>query len=717
MNPVPFPPPKAASLVSAPGATGDRANEIDLLDLLRTIWRGKWLILFVTLIAVGMTAAYLWWVAVPLYTATAVVSLENRDEKVVDFESVVSGIGSDEASINTEVEVLRSRRLMDKLVERLDLNADPEFNGYLRPADPWSIGGVLALVLGPGEPDAEPSPRVVGDKVVKAVLKALTITNIRDSYVFQITAETRDPEKSALIADTLADLYIRDQLDVKFQQTEQATEWLSERVSQLKDELDEAENAVQEFNSQIELISPERLAVLNAQLKDFRDRYADLAAQQSSLEPQVAELEAAGESGDYARMAAVAEVPALTNLLERLAGGTEADRELFESRFEQIVERARFEAERRVAQLETMAKSIADLERQVAAQSTESLKLEQLEREAEASRLIYEYFLGRLKETSVQQGIQQPDARVLSYAMLPIEASSPRKGLLVTVSTLLGLFFGSILVLLLEMRSNSFRTAEQMEQVTGTAVIGQIPRAPYSRRQRILDYIVSKPTSAMVEAVRNLRTSILLSAADRTPQIIMMTSSMPGEGKTTLSLALAHNLAGMDKNVLVIEGDIRRRTFREFFDLQNRHGLLTAVIDEMPIEDIVYHDQKLGVDILMGERATINAADFFSSGRFAAFLERARDIYDFIVIDTPPVLMVPDARVIAQFSDAVVYVVHWDKTPRKQVTQGIQSFATVNAPVTGLVLSQIDPRGMKSYGYSGTYGQGYDAHSRKYYES
>ena len=717
MNRARLSPPTAAHLVPVHGGAATPESEIEILSLLRTLWRGKWIILLVTLCTIALAVVYLTRIAVPLYTATSVLGLQNRQQQVVDIESVLTGIGSDQASVNTEVEVLRSRGLIDKLVDRLDLQKDPEFNVFLRPENPWSPEALMALVLRPGEPEPSPAPRVIREKTVEEVLKALTVSNIRQSYVFNITARTRDPGKSSLIADTLADLYIRDQVEVKFAATEHATAWLTDRVAQLKSELDEAENDVQAYKSQMDLISPERLEALSRQLKDFRDRQTGLQAQQEALDLRVQELETARESGDYARMALAARVPALDDLSSRAANGTDAERRAFEKRFEQILERARFEAESNAMKLDTMTDSLATLEQQVTGQSAEAQKLMQLEREAAASRLIYEHFLGRLKELSVQQGIEQADARVLSYATLPVVPSSPRPAVLLPLSAIIGVFAGAALVILLDLRRTPFRTAEEMETETGTAVIGQIPRAPSGRRKRILEHIAEKSNSAMAEAVRNLRTSILLSNVDRTPKVIMMTSSMPGEGKTTLSLAMSTNLAGMGKKVLVIEGDIRRRTFREIFQVKGQRGILSAVLEEVPLEEVLYRDEKLAIDILFGERASINAADFFSSERFSAFLGKVREIYDFIVIDTPPVLMVPDARVIAQLSDVVIYVVHWDSTPRLQVMQGIQAFSTVNAPVTGLVLSQIDPRGMKSYGHSGVYGKGYRSSSKSYYDS
>ncbi|MEM7745042.1 MAG: polysaccharide biosynthesis tyrosine autokinase [Pseudomonadota bacterium] len=682
----------------------ESSNELDVIRLGITLWRGRWIVLLAALAAVAASLLYIIYVATPIYTSSTVVSLQSRNEQIVDFENVLSGLAGDQASINTEVEVLKSRGLIEKLVVELGLEQDPEFNIYLEDEPFWSPAAILRTITGAA---AEPPPTAqrVRDKTMEQLLEALSISNVRQSYVFQITVRTTDPDKSALIANSLANLYIQDQIGVKFEATEQATIWLTERVDQLEVSLERAENAVKEFNTLTDLVSPEALEALNRQLKEFRDRLAGLSAAEAGMSKRVTELEAAGSTEDRARMVAVADDAALAQMLSRLDPDAEAQTAAFDNRYEQIVQRARIELERNRAQSRTLTESIGHLERQVQAQSVDLLRLEQLEREAEASRQIYLYFLTRLKETAVQQGIQQPDSRLLSRAVVPEFPSAPRKALVLVIFAVLGAMLGAAIVILRELRSQAFRTPQQMESETGVAVLGQIPRAPSSRRRKILDYIRTKPTSAMVEAVRNMRTSILLSSVDKQPKVIMLTSSVPGEGKTTLSLSLAQNLASMGKKVLIIEGDIRRRTFGEFFDLKDKLGLVSAVVEDLPLDEVIYHEDQLGVDILIGEKTQTNAADFFSSDRFARFLDNLRKSYDYIIVDTPPVLVVPDARVIGQLADVVIYVVLWDSTTRTQVKQGIGSFGVVNVPVTGLVLSQIDPKGMRSYGYGASYSQ------------
>lgn len=689
----------ASRSAAAPGNA-----ELDLGELLRTLWRGKIWIALCAAVAILLGGYYAFVTAVPVYTSSAVVMLESRKEQVVDLESVMTGLGGDQITINTEVEVIRSRGLIEKLVNRLDLVKDPEFNPRLRPDPAFSLGQIIGWVrgvLGMATEEVPPTEREILDTVIDNVTAAIAVSNVRQSYVFEIIAITEEAAKSAAIANMLAHLYILEQIEVKFAATEQATEWLSDRVGQLQVELEKAAADVKEFNASTALISPETLAGLNRQLKETRDRLREAQDSHAAASARIAELKAAEAAGDLETMAQVAGDSTLTRILRTMEAG---DRTTFDARFEQVLERARLDVTRADNQITALQNSITTQEAQIEAQSADLVTLQQLEREAEASRLIYEYFLNRLKETSVQKGIQQADSRLLSQAVVPHNPSAPRKPLILALSVLLGLLLGAAIVLGREFMQNTYRLAEDLEAKTGYTVLGQIPAIPARKRRNVLKYLADKPTSAAAESIRNLRTSVLLSNLDHPPQIIMSTSSVPGEGKTTQSIAMAQNLAGLGKKVLLIEGDMRRRIFAEYFETKNRRGLISVLSGEVQFDDAVVHEPMLRADLLVAEKTSTNAADVFSSDRFRSFLEEVRGRYDYIIIDTPPVLAVPDARVIGQLVDAVLYTVKWDSTSQRQVREGLKSFESVNVRVAGLVLAQISTKGMRRYGYGDSYG-------------
>jgi len=691
-------------------------DEIDLAAVFATVWRGKWIIAVCCAVVLLIGGFYAFSVAVPLYTSTTTVIFEDEQGSVAGLDSVVGGNQVGGASITKEMEVLRARGLMGKVVDRIDLTNDPEFNPRLR--DPSLkqrlLSQVTGLVSGVDDGSNDQTPIVddrARDRAISILLSKMSVGSVRSSLVFDITITTQDRQKSAQIADAIAELYILNQIEVKFEKMEQATAWLSDRVIELQRDVEAAEEAVSRFNSQTDLVSVEALRALERQLKETRDRIAPLQEARAASQRKVAALE---DAETRVEKAEVSSDPELTRLLQEVQSGEPGAGAAFDRRFERVLARVRSDLQRNTQQLAAVEQAGESLAQQIETQSQDLIQLQQLTREAEATRLLYEHFLTRLKETSAQQGIQQADSRILSSAVVPGAPSFPRKSLILLLSAVIGIMIGVAIVLLRELRNNSFRTGEELERHTGLSVLGQIPVIPASKRRDILAYMQDKPTSAAMEAVRNLRTSLLLSNVDNPPKVIISTSSLPGEGKTTNALALAYNFVGMGKKVLLIEGDIRRRTLNEYFKNVPKHGIVSMLAGERSFDDVVFRPAEFDADIVPGDKSRINAADFFSSDKFRDFVTEMRDLYDVIIIDTPPVLVVPDARIIAQTADALLFSVLWDSTSRAQVTESLRLLRASSIRPTGFILSQISPKGMKRYGYGGRYGA-YGAYGSKYY--
>ncbi|MDZ4309647.1 MAG: polysaccharide biosynthesis tyrosine autokinase [Cypionkella sp.] len=708
-----IPPPSARNAISSQRATPpDSDDTIDLIALFRTLWRGKVTILLATIAAVLIGAAYAFFIATPIYNATSVVMLETRQGSITGLDAVLGQLNSDSSAVNTEVEVLRGRTLMGRIVDELNLTADPEFNTALR--EPGPLARLKAVMLGT-ESQLEGDERTAWERAetVTALLGNIQIKNLPNSLVFQISVSSTSAEKSARIADTVSRLYIADQLRTRFEATENATTWLTNQVADLRVAFEAAESKAREFQSKTSLIDAETLGALDRQVKESRRRIEQIEGQIAGLDNQ---LERIAKTIEPAGKALAAGSDQLARLAQRTNQGDAAAATDFDTVLARTVMQLGQDRDRLIQQLSSLKEADRTLVSDIDRQSRDLIKLEQLQREAESSRLLYEYFETRLKETSAQQGIQKADSRILSDAVIVHAAAAPRKSLTLMTAAVLGLVSGMVLVLLQEMQANRVRSASELENLTGRIVLAQVPQVLENKRRGVLTYLQKNPTSAPAEAIRNLRTSILLSSVDSAPKVIAFTSSVPGEGKTTTTLALAQNLTAMGRKVLVIEGDVRICTLNQYFDASNEGStILKALSGEVSLAEAVRTVPGVG-DLLLAEKVAANGADLFSSEKFAKLIATARNRYDMVLIDTPPVLVVPDAKVIAQQADTTVFVVQWDRTERDQVTEALHQLDLVNIRVAGLVLSQVSPEGIRRYGYGSSYGA-YASYGAKYYTS
>jgi len=675
-----------------------RTTDTDAINIIAfpaTLWRGKWVIFLITATFCALGGYYAFIATTPVFRARTDIILETRLNQIVDLESVVGRLSSDSAIVNSEVEVLRARDLMEQVVKHLDLTQDPEFNEILR-----TPGMMTRLQRAIGISDAfPPSPQRTLNKTVDVLVTKTHVRNIPFSLVFTVIVETQDPEKSALITDTIAEIYIRNQIEGKLEATRQATSWLSGQVSELQFALEGTERQISAFSSDTDLISQESLRALERQLKDQRQRVAEA---QSDAEAKTFLLQKLRGAVDPAELAAIANDRELEGLFhDWVSAGTDEAELAFKQASVRFTQRTELTALRAQEQLETLGGAMNSLEQRIARQSQDLIRLQHLSREAEASRLLYEHFLTRLKETSSQQGIQQADSRVLSKAVIPSAPAAPNRGLILSLSLFMGLSAGAALVALRQMISPRIRSARDLEDATGYAVLGEIPKISNGKPEAVLHYLNEKPMSAAAEAVRSLRTSLMLSRPDTPPQIILSTSASPGEGKTTTAVALAQNFGQMGKKVLLIEGDTRRRVLNEYLKIPPKAGITDVLSGAHSLKDAVSHVVKSGIDVLTGDKAKVSAADLFGSAKFRDLLDEARAHWDIILIDCPPVLAVPDARVLAQYADAILFTVHWDKTTSTQIKSGLRLFEMVNLRPAGFVLNQIGPAGLRGYAYSG----------------
>lgn len=645
----------SANVHALPTARQADDDEIDLGEIIALFWRRKWLVLAVMLASIIAGIFYVQ--SLPrLYQAEAKLILESQDQNVAGLDSLVPGISDDDAEMNSQIEVIKSRNLVGQVVDKLSLIEDAEYNTKLR--EPTYIGTGIKWVRSQISASQGSNPSDDREVAIDQLTANLKVSVLPKTHVFRISLETWDPLKSVKIVNALSQAFESDQVTAKQDSNKKAGEWLGGKVATLAENLSKAEADAAGFRTRTErVVTEEDVARSNGNLKNARGR---LNSFRSSLE-------ASGSA-----------IPV-----------TDRDR----------------------AQLNSLMLNIAELEAIVEKQTNDLLTIRQLDREAEAAGTIYQHFAQRLNEIQVQQGLQESDVRVLSAAVPRYKATKPRKTVTVAIFGILGLILSLAYILLRKLMDRSFSDPAELQKAFGIPVIGAIPRAATKNRRALLTYAIKRPSSAIMEAIRDLRTSLLASEArgnghvkDKAGSVLVLTSSIPAEGKTTSSILLALNSSALDKKVLLIECDLRRSTFRTYFGPRMELGLLYAIENTHDWESAVWTESKTNMDIIFGGTSKgINAGDIFASEAFSDFIDQAKQKYDLVILDSPPVLPVPDARLIAKLSDKILYIVHSASTPASTVAAGLRLFENIGIKPDGLVMTQITKG--RGYGYSG-YGYG-----------
>jgi Mrp family chromosome partitioning ATPase len=356
-------------------------------------------------------------------------------------------------------------------------------------------------------------------------------------------------------------------------------------------------------------------------------------------------------------------------------------------------------------------------------------QLREFQREVDSSRALYETFVTRLKETTATADMDSTKVRIVDPAIVPVDASKPRKTLIVAIVGLIAAVIGVALALLFDSLSNTFKTDESIESMLNIPLLSVVPLVTKKTRRQLARLFADNDNPRFSETIRNLRTWLMLQSSEMPSQVVLVTSTVAGEGKSTIATNLASSLTSLER-VLLIDADMRQPTLSLNFDFPpDSPGLANVIAGTARLEDCIVSVGNLdmlpagkvlppALDMLAAPRlpspaAALNPAlqpppqDLLSSPRMARMLEVLRSRYRHIIIDSPPAEMISDALLLAKHSDAVIYVVKADSTPVSQVQRGIAMLQQSQVPVFGSVLNQVDLRKARKYGYH---------HSRAFYD-
>jgi capsular exopolysaccharide synthesis family protein len=345
------------------------------------------------------------------------------------------------------------------------------------------------------------------------------------------------------------------------------------------------------------------------------------------------------------------------------------------------------------------------------------VELRDLTMEADANRQMFQTFLTRFREIVEQQELQEPDARIMSPADVPIAPSHPQVMLVTIIGFAASLVLGVLLVFVVERWDSDygFRSADEVQSALGLRALALVP--DLSRRETngasAEDYIVQKPNSAYAEALQRIRTSLFLTDGDHPPKTVMVTSSVPLEGKSAIASSLARQSARSGLKVILIDADLRRPRLHEVLGMANQNGLSEVLTGRVSPEVAIKHDEKSGLDFLPAGVGVVSPPDLFRSSTMRILLEEMAAYYDLVILDTPPVAAVSDSLTLSGIVDKSLYVIRWEQTPRNAALAGIRQMFEAGADIAGIVLSRVDLKKHAKYGYadSGYYRGSYS----KYY--
>lgn len=652
------------------------------------------------------------------YTATGEVLYDPAGYAVQELQSILRVDPTTDAVLNSQAEILRSLRIAARVADRLDLAADPAFNPALRP--PGLLHRALAALSPALAARLAPSPAMPArEAVLRAVEAATQVVPVHASRVLSVSFTASDPAIAARAVNLIMQDYIDDQVSTKVDAVRRASDWLKHRAGELRTQVREQEDRIAAYRSRSGIVQgvqadleTERVSRLDTALVQARGELAqaqarlhaarggDAASAAAAIAPSVAALRARHDDLEAKLQALLARLgPSHPDVLALRSEVAAAGRAVA-AETARVANAAAAEADAARARVATLESDLAAAQAAVEHGGETQIPLHAMQREAEASRTQLQSVLDRIQQTAQQAAIETPDARIISEALPPAAPSFPRTGPMMAAAVAAALFLGLIAAWLSEVADSSFRSGDDIREQLGLPCFALVPRVPNAAlgRARITEYGVQKPLSPFAEQLRALRAGLWIGR--KRPRVIAVTAARPGEGKTTVTLALARAAASGGERVIAIDCDIRQPAFGRLLQADGKRGVGEFITAGAPLEEVIHRDPLTPLDFIPAGTAGAEALALFTSDAMTGLLDRLRGEYDLILLDAPPALAIADARVIAYLADATLFCIRWADTARSVVLSALGRLEDAEAVVAGVALTRVDARVHRRAGYS-----------------
>lgn len=695
---------------------GEEGDTIDVRELIQIVLRRKWLIAGVALVC-ALLAGILVSLATPKYTAGAKVMLDARRGQVITQEEVVSDLDLSDEVVNGEAALLRSNVLLEQVIRKIGFDT-------LAPLDPANAPPTLkSRIKGlfvsekPSTLTPEQAEAAQVERLVWAIRKRQNVRREGESFVIAIWMDTESAQLSTLLANTIADQYIASQLSGRRDTAQRATSSIETRVTELRGQVETSEAAVEQYRAELLILEGGSLGAAAAQLEELNSQLVIARSDRIAEEARFNQITKVMQAQGIGALANIVTSPIIETLTEDLIDATRQDAVWADRYQPDHPERVRLRAEiaRINEDLAREGQKVLDIQqselevakfREVALQdsvdkmeerlldiSRANIGLRQLEREAAASRQTYEQLLARLNETRTQEQLQEPDAVLIERATMPGKPTSPKPKLMIVLGGVTGVALGLGLAFFLELTGLAFRSVRELEQETGLPVLTTVPKGDWKTPLDALNEIRSDPYGIFGERIRHLRTALLMRDGKDVSRSIMVASSVPGEGKTTTTMALAQMVALAGKSVIVVDCDLRRSSWHAAFKWEMEHDFADFIENRCEIDEAIYTDEELGFDVLCAAGSYPKVADQLSARWLKPLIEELKRAYDVVLVDAPALLAVSDALVLGQAVDSRIYLVGWNETPRNAVAKGLAAFREMGQGLEGVVMTKVDAKG------------------------
>jgi polysaccharide biosynthesis transport protein len=721
-------------------------RETHLLDYVRVLYRRRWTAATVFLLVLGTVTVYTF-TATPIFEAKSRLLIESDERNVVSFQQVVEEDQTKADYYQTQYNILQSRALARKTLDSLKLWDKAPFGG--EQPEPFSLTrtvleapfAVVSLFRSgdagevnrntiPGADETEEQSRAID-----VFLAGLTVSPVRNSRLVDVKYRSPDAVMATAIVNTLAKSYIEQNLEYKFLASKEASNWLGERLAEQRQQVEQAEAALQRYREQNDAISLEasenivvqKLGDLNAAVtraKTVRIEKEALYNQLSASQSNPAALDTfpailtntfiqqlKGQLSELHRTRAQLSERLLDGHpeMKKVASAIESTEARLKGEIGKVVQSVRSEYQSALAQENSLTAALNQQKGEALAMNRKAISYGVLRRDVDASKQLYDSLMQRAKETGVAGELKTSNIRVVDQAEKPREPVTPRT----SMNLMMGLFGACLLacgfVFFFEYLDSRIKTPDDIKVHLGLPSLGLLPMLSEKSLNGLHPLISNGVPVNFSEAFRSIRTNVLFSTAQEGSRSLVVTSTGPGEGKSIVAGNLAVGLAQSGQRVLLIDADLRKPKAHAIFAIPQEPGLSNLLVGQAKASETVRKTTVPGLWILPAGRTPPNPAELVGSARFTEFVASLKDHFDWVLIDSPPVMAVTDAALIAHNVSGVLFVVGADMTSHHAAQRAIAQLEQVQAKFVGAVLNRVDLDGSPYY-YSHYYRREYSTY-------